>query len=410
MATCTFVGNAIPIAQVITLTPGGTWEVGDLITIAFGAKTRSYAVTSTVIATFVPLFVTDWNALAASEYPEFAEITASGTSTIILTCDTKGKSIPLVATTTESNGAAADSQTLSQSTTTAATGPNVYDSVANWSGGAVPVNSDDIIVDGAICNKDILYNLDQSAVTAATFRVINGYTGKIGLPERNTDNSTDYDEYRPTELKIGATVLDISCNSGRIKIDNSSIATAATIRTTGNSSDTTVPAVQWRGTHASNTLAVEGGTVGVALLAGHTAVAATVRQSGGVVVMSSGVTLTTVTKAGGTLTIESATTSLTNDAGDVTIKGSGAHAAITNSGGTVYYESSGTITAYTGNNTGAISFDRRNVARTLTAATLNDTASFTDKNRTVTHSAAMAVNGPIANRVTGRRSYTVTPT
>lgn len=386
MATVYFVGNAPLIAQVITLTLGGTWEVGDIIKFAFGNKTYSYPVTSTTISVITAALEAALQALSASDYPEFGEMTFDSTATTVtLTSNTKGREIPVVVTTTESNGDAADSQTLSQSTTTANSGPSDWNCAMNWSGGAVPVSTDDIILDGAICNASLLYGLDQNGIQLASLKAINGWSGALGLPERNED-ATAYDEYRTTELKADITAIDIASASGRIKINGQAVQTAITVRSMGASLDA-LPAFQWRGTHADNTLTVLSGTVGVALKASETATVNTLRQSGGEITCSSGVgTFTSILKAAGTLTIESATTALVNDSGDVTINGSGAHAAITNNGGTINYNSSGTITAYTGNRQSVITFDGRNVARTMTNGTFNDEASLIDTNATVTHS------------------------
>jgi hypothetical protein len=412
VATVIYTGNASLTAQVITLTPGGTWEIGDLIVVTFGSKVWSYAVTSATVATFTPLFATAWNALAATEHPEFAEITASSTSTTItLTSDTKGMAISPVCTTTEANGDVADMQTLSQSTTTANVGPSDWTCTDNWSTRTVPVSTDDVIIDGAICNTDLLYNLDQNAVALTSLKIINGYTGKLGLAERNT-TGTAYDEYRQTALKIGITTLDIDCNSGRIKIDGDTDQSAVTVRASGASSDAKVPAVEWIGSHASGTVNVLGGTVGIALRASQTATVLTLTQSGGDVKCGAGVTLGTVQKTGGTLTIlGGSTTAIVNDGGDVTIYGSGTHTAITNSGSKCNFNGTGTITAYTGNKSSSLTFDGLRATRTLTNGTFNDNASFQDSNRTVTHSNAMTVNGEtIGTRVKARRSFTVTPT
>lgn len=382
----TFVGNAPPIAQVITLTLGGTWEVGDLIVFTFGTKIWTYAVTSTTISAITAALDAAIDALAATDYPELYEMTAGNTATTVtLTSKVKGRAIAPVVTTTESNGGAADAQTLSQSTTTANSGPNDWSCAQNWSGGAVPVSTDDVILDGAICNEDLKYGLNQTAVALTSLKAINGWAGELGLPERNED-ATAYDEYRTTELTADITAIDIDSTSGRIKINCQTAQTAVTVRGMGASVDDRLPALQWRGTHASNTVDVLSGTVGAALKAAETATINTLRQSGGDVICSSGVgTFTSIQKAGGTLTIESATTALVNDDGDVTINGSGAHTAITNNGGTINYNSSGTITTYTGNKQSVISFEGRNVARTVTNATFNDQASEFDRNGTVTH-------------------------
>lgn len=407
MANCIYVGNAPAIAQVETLTFGGTWEATDLVIITFGTKIWSMAAGSTTIATITAAVEAAWNALAATDYPEFAEITADSTATTVtLTCDTKGRAIVPVATTTEANGDVADMQTLSQSTTTANSGPSDWNNAMNWSGGAVPVDTDSVYFDGAVCNVDVKYGLNQTGIQLAAMYFRNGWSGDLGLPERNTDG-TEYDEYRLTSLTADITTIDCHSNSGRIKINGQAVQTAAAIHATGNSSESEVPAFQWFGTHASNTFTINGGSVGIAVRATQAATVLTLRQSGGVCVCGAGSTLTTVLKTAGTLTIEVATTAITNDAGDVTINGTGAHAAITNSGGTIKYNSSGTITAYTGNKTGAIDFDGRNVARTLTDATFNDAASMKDTNRTVTQTNVMVVYGTLGDRFKGRRSYSL---
>jgi len=62
------------IAQVDSLTPASTIEVGDLFTATINGKTLSYAATNTTIASVTAGFTTAWN---ASTIPEFAEITAA---------------------------------------------------------------------------------------------------------------------------------------------------------------------------------------------------------------------------------------------------------------------------------------------------------------------------------------------
>jgi hypothetical protein len=113
MATRRWTGTAPKVAQVQTYAFGGTWEVGDIIRVKFGNKTWNYSVTSATITTFLPLFVTAFNALSSTDYPEFAEITASSNSTTLtLTADTAGKSFTCSLTPLESDGSPADAQTI----------------------------------------------------------------------------------------------------------------------------------------------------------------------------------------------------------------------------------------------------------------------------------------------------------
>ncbi len=100
MASVKFRGDAPPVAQITHITPAGTIESGDLFKATIGTKTLSYASTATTIASVCSGFTTAWNALASTDYPEFAEITAADNSTSIrLTCDTPGKSFTVNVTT-----------------------------------------------------------------------------------------------------------------------------------------------------------------------------------------------------------------------------------------------------------------------------------------------------------------------
>jgi hypothetical protein len=306
MADCIFIGNGVKVAQVITLTVGGTIETTDKFHVNMGTKRLTVVAGSTDAATVATAIATAWNALSATDYPEFAEITAlaTGGGNLTLTADNPGRAFAVTLLTVETNDAAADDQTFSQAATVANAGPEDYTTLANWSGGALPANGDNLYLDGSIYNGAIKYGLDQSAVTVASLVIRNGWTGTIGLPERNKDHSTQYDEYRETSLKIGATALDMDCASSRIKINVGSVQTAIVVRRTGTARDAGTQAFQWFGTHASNTLEIRNGSVGVAMGATQTATVATLTQSGGSCRCSVGTTVKTINKTGGTLALE----------------------------------------------------------------------------------------------------------
>lgn len=311
---CTFIGNAAAIKQVDTLTIGGTLEIGDRFEVTINGKLFRHTATTTVAATEATNLAAAWNALPSTDYPEFAEIVAAATSGGALTLTAKAAGKPFTATvaTFESDGGAADAQTFGTSTTTACSGPNFWSLAANWSNGAVPITGDSVFLDGAVCNARIKYGLDQNAVTLAALTAKNGWKGEIGLPERNADNSAgEYDEYRQTELKIGITDVAVGCASGRIRIDGQAVESHLTVTATGSARDTALAAFQWRGTHADNTLDVQGGSVGVALVAAHTAELATFTQSGGTCRVGTSVTLGAIEKTGGVLTLDDATVALT---------------------------------------------------------------------------------------------------
>jgi hypothetical protein len=140
MSTIRFKGTALAVAQVDTLTVGGTVEAGDLFKSTINTKVLSVAATTTVAATTATDFYTAWEAVSAALYPEYAEITADDVSaTVTLTANEEGVPFTVTVTTTESNGGAADLQTFVRTATTASSGPKHWDTAANWSGAAVPV-------------------------------------------------------------------------------------------------------------------------------------------------------------------------------------------------------------------------------------------------------------------------------
>lgn len=200
-------------------------------------------------------------------------------------------------------------ETLTVSTLVASSGPEDWNVAANWTGNAVPVTGDDVFIQEA--TSSIRYGLDQSAVTLASFRQYQAYTGEIGLP---TVNAAGYYEYRPTYLAFaGVTELLIGMGegsgSGRTRIDLGAVESAVTVLNTGGPSEAALPALLLKGTHASNTLLVLEGSVGVAVLATESATLLKLTQRGGEVTLGSGTTIGAdgIDKTGGELIADDAT-------------------------------------------------------------------------------------------------------
>ena len=392
MATVRFTGNAPEIAQVDTLTVGGTVEIGDKFICTMNGKTLSVSATTTSTSTTASEIATAWNALSSAAYPEFAEVTAlAASATVILTADTAGKPFTVTVSTTESDGSAADAQTFTKSSTTTNSGPADWAVAANWSGGAVPVNSDDVIIENT--SQDILYSLDQSAVTLTSLAIKANYTGKLGLPKQNPGG---YNEYRTDFLAIGATTITIGegpgSGSGRIKLNQGAAQTAVTVRNTGSSVETGLPALLWKGTHASNLVSVFKGSVGVAVFGGETATIATLRVdyvsnvSGDADVrLGSGVTLTTITKPGGTLEVNSNATTITHLGGTLHHI-SGTITTLTIDGGEVYSYGVGTITTINVGSGAKADFGRAVLGITVTNCNLYEKGTLLDPNGRVTFS------------------------
>lgn len=275
------------------------------------------------------------------------------------------------------------SDTFSVSTQTTPTGPHHWDNANNWDLGAVPVNSDDVVFENN--DVDCLYGLDASSVTLTSLTIKQSYTGKIGLPVK-TD--TDYYEYRETYLKVGATTVTIGQGDGegsqRIKLNTGAVQTTLIVVDSGQSADS-LPAIQWKGTHASNALRVSKGSVGAAVHAGETATIATLavgyredQEADAIVICGSGVTLTDVDVSGGVVELASSTTTIDQTAGSLTVS-AGAHASIDVDGGEMVYKSTGTITTLTVSGQGVADFSQDMRGKTVTnlvqlysGATLND--------------------------------------
>jgi len=192
---------------------------------------------------------------------------------------------------------------IESTTTTANSGPNLWDVAANWNTNTVPVNSDNVfIVDG----DNILYGLDQSAVTLGRLEIGNKEV-EIGLPRRNVDTI----EYRETFLKIGAATIVTGLGAGngsdRIQIDFGGTDPAITVHASGRGDDE--PAVQFTSTNATNTASLEilGGEVGVAVYPDQEAHFASITQRSGDLTIGSDVTLLGLERTGGSISIDEAT-------------------------------------------------------------------------------------------------------
>lgn len=312
MTTHYWKGHATAIAQVTTITVGGT--VGnETFTVSVGDVDLTNVAGSSDTATDIALALSDlWN---NSTHPYHTSITASNAGGVVtLTSDIAG--VPFVISTS-----ATGSATMTVNTTTPGSGPNDWTTASNWSSGSVPGDGDVVIFDHS--SVPVYFGLDQSAVTLSALHVKQSYTGKIGLNpsvfavDADTTDTT-VSEYRETYLRVGASAIHVGehtgasspTGSGRIKLDTGSVQTTLHIHNTASaSSDLHHPVVRWMGTHVDNVIYAMRGQVGIASeLANQTATIDIlyVGQSSGQtsdanVILSEGVTLTDLHQAGGTV-------------------------------------------------------------------------------------------------------------
>jgi trimeric autotransporter adhesin len=377
MATPRWIGAALNVAQVDSITVALTWATGDTTTVTIGTRditiTLGATQTAAAMASGIKEAINGEDATTGCTFsdtgdniPEFSEVEASlFSSTVVhVTGRTAGK--PFTMSVVENT---AGTGTSTEASVTAATGENWWDNTDNWDTGVLPADGDSVYIDAG---PSILFGLDQSAIEPAAVYISLSFTGDIGLPEVNAEGG--YHEYRSQYLSLGPAILQIGAGagngSGRIKINSTSDQVALTVFNSGTSADD-LPAIIWKGTHASNALVQTGGDLGVAVFGGEVATLATINKSAGSLVCGTGTTLSgALVHAGGTLELNSLVdSSLTQTAGDTVINGTGNVDQLTLQGGSVTYNTTGTLggaTIVAGD--GVLDFSQNPVAKTVTNA------------------------------------------
>jgi trimeric autotransporter adhesin len=375
LATLRWKGAAQAIAQVNTITVGGTAAAGQVYSVTINGKTVSYTTiggdTNTTIAAALQAL------LAASTAPaEFAEVTWTAAATVITGTITS---------------AATGTGTLITATATASSGPNNWDVAANWSTGAVPITGDTVFIEDTGAN--IKYGLNQSAVTLAVLNLPASFTGDGGLPETNTGGSASYLEYRPQYLQIGATIINVGDGPGqgssRLKIDTGSVATTINVRQTAAGAEPNLEALQWKGTNAANVVNVLRGSVAIAGYGGDVATVATLtvgfvtsQGTDATVRCGAGATLTTINQNGGTLETNSGATTILKGAGSLTLN-SGNVTTLTDDNGTSVYKGTGAIATVNVGSGATLDFSQDMRARTVTTLNLYEGSTLNDPFGTV---------------------------
>lgn len=166
-------GGATAVAQVKTIR-FTTSAASDVVTITMtGEDGSTQAVTHTVADTNNNTTAAAVQAAcSSSSHSLFQQVTFTvSTDTVTVTADLAGRPFTLAVT---DDGSTA--YTVADPTANA--GPNDWNTAANWSGSAVPVDEDLVnFTDGAF---DVLYGLDQSAIQLRQMTVASGYRGNIG--------------------------------------------------------------------------------------------------------------------------------------------------------------------------------------------------------------------------------------
>lgn len=441
MAERKWKAKAKDVKQVDTITIALTWATGDTITVTcdgidFVVTIGSLVTTAQVATTLYEAFngASAFTDTTASCSPTLAQggaqamgqfraaaATVSG-SVVSLTGITAGR--PFTFTSTENT---VGTGTAALVNATVATGKNWGNNADNWTGDTVPVDTDDIIFDSG--NVPCKYGL-LLAIQPGSFTKTKGYSGTIGLPEINLDDSSyPYNEYLTKSITFDDNAA-ATCTynleqadgtgSGLVRIDAGAGASIFNVYGLGPRSLSQYPSILLLGTNAANVLNMMQGDVGVGFF-GEASTLVAIRAgngtaSGAKLYCGTAVTLTssTIDISGATVTLNTATATSDIDvhsSGTLNIEGTGAHADIDVQNGTVNYSSSGTLSTLAIRSAGKFNKSDLRTSIITNAVQVYKGSTFNDPNKSLTLSAGFKTNGCMLADVTINlgtdRTYTV---
>jgi len=364
MAKIRWIGGAIAVAQVDTVTPANV-EIGDIFKITLTDDAgHSYQISYTAAAATVKDVVEGLKALAVAAksagYSPWADVTVTeDDAKCTIAADDAG--VPFYVATATVDGGGNNTQTLVDANITPNSGPNDAKTAANWSGGALPVAADEVSIDRTADN--ILYGLDFSAVLLARLLLPASFTGKLGQAEVL---GAGYFRVGATIVNIGEQPGSVSLNgSPRIKLDLGADASTIVVYSTSaaaEESDIGLPPVRILCNNAATVLHLKKGKAAVAgEIFSEVSTLASAQQSwtdsqatDTELTLGEGCTIPELTKTGGSAVVNCALTTLTQRGqGTCETRGAGAVGAMAIYGGTVYPNATGQIGAITIDGDGA---------------------------------------------------------
>lgn len=251
--TTNWLSRATAKAQVSTFTIAGTIAAADTFTLTINGKSVTYTATGAGTAAVA----SGLQALAAAmAYTDWTSITWTVSGSVVTAT---GVNVGVNHTITESKSSALG--TITQATSTAATGPNAFDNSANWDNG-VPANGDTVNID--LARGSILTGLTAySGVTVDLLRIFSTSATQnvIGLADLN---SAGYTEYRTKYLTMSAAACEVDCESTRINLDFGAIANTTRVLRCGSAGIGGVPALRIKGNEPNSVIYLYAGFLGVA--------------------------------------------------------------------------------------------------------------------------------------------------
>jgi len=358
MTTRYWLGAAAPVTDVQYFVFAGTWADTETAYIEINGKRLTMTLTATMtlaqMAQAMYAMLTGGAAVngevrncLGTSVGEFAILSVSySASAYWIRLEGKANGRP-IGTVTVGETAASGTFVSGGGTDRTGTGPNHWDNVDNWDADTVPVAADDIVFDHrASAGPQFSISL---AYAPASITVAPGYKHEIGLPAVNTLNaSTPFDEPNGQYLAFTscADVRVDSPSAKNIKLDFGSAASTIVVDATGQSYETNVAPLLIKGNHASNSLTVNDGRVGVCVepkTAGNLGTLVIGGQGSPVVETGDTVTLGTVTVDSGSAKLRTAFTTLTQNGGTVEQVGGNIGGTTLNvNGGTFFPKTVGT--------------------------------------------------------------------
>lgn len=385
MATRIWTAAAPAVNQVDTLTVGGTIETDDrfIVTLTGEAgetETLNVAAGSTVAADVAAAIAA---AAALLNTPLFSAVNWSADGAdVVAQAKVAGVPFYCAVSTTEAGGGAADSQTFTRTATTANSGPCDWNVADNWSEATKPTTGDIVYIEN--CATDILYGMNQAAVTLAALHIRQSFLGRLGLPNA-------YLRIQASAVRIGEHYgATTPAGSPRIKLQLGTVKTDIFVYNSARyAAEPNLPPIRLLATHANSTMVIQRGRVGIAcensaetsqinsLTVGYVANQAADAD----VVCGPGLIINSVSHYGGSTTVQSSLESAIVYGGALTLAGSGDVESLVCMGGTTYCQTTGTIASLeiTG---GTADFDRCAVNRTVTQLSLYTTGTGKIKNTT----------------------------
>lgn len=402
-------GNAQGISQQRRFLMAGTFLTGETITTTINNKSVITTLTEATptLENVAGDIATD---CTNSSITEFKEITWGSDTDETIAEGTEGE--PFVATmATDSVSGTIDGGITSSGTDAiTATGPNYIDNADNWDNG-LPADGDTVVF--ANSAVDVLYNLDQHTITPATVYIDASFIGELGLALYHAGNGgqVSYLEYRSRYLRYcdsgDATNTKIYIGRGpgsgsqRINLDTGTGQVTMTVLLTATPASNELVSLFWKGTHASNSLSVLSGKVGVAYYAGElaTVVSPTISflnqvDSDSLVIFGNGTTITTsIIVNGGIVQSASAIATIQITGGTLVMNEAAAVATAMNiDGGTISWNSSGTIAVAKLGNGGKFDASKSVKTYTITTITLDSNSTYLDPLRLGTLTNPMILN------------------